>query len=371
MKLGFFTMPVHRLDRDYTQVLREDREAVILADRLGYSEAYVGEHVTDAAESITNSMLFLASLISDTRQIKLGTGTTNLSHTHPVLVAAQAAMLDHLLKGRFLFGVSPGALESDAEALGIRGIDRNEMFAESIGHIIDIWRGEPPYDLEGKYWKISTRETLHPEIGVGPIPKPYQKPHPPILATVVAPYSKGVIEMGKKGFLPISANFLLDKWVRTHWTNYIRGCEEAGRVANPQDWRVARSIFVHDDHKTALDYGRDNERSPYRYYFNQLFTKLKKANRHAALGARPDFENLRNAVFSLGCLFPLLGYRRSWGWLLGITPILSNSAANCCESLQTSTTSAEDRSGHSTGNAANPTAIARALARRVMARTGC
>ena len=223
------------------------------------------------------------------RQIKLGTGTTNLSHTHPVLVAAQAAMLDHLLKGRFLFGVSPGALESDAEALGIRGIDRNEMFAESIGHIIDIWRGEPPYDLEGKHWKISTRETLHPEIGVGPIPKPYQKPHPPILATVVAPYSKGVIEMGKKGFLPISANFLLDKWVRTHWTNYIRGCEEAGRVANPQDWRVARSIFVHDDHKTALDYGKDNARSPYRYYFNQLFTKLKKANRHAAFKPRPDF----------------------------------------------------------------------------------
>ena len=144
MKLGFFTMPVHRLDRDYTEILQEDREAIILADKLGYSEAYVGEHVTDAAESITNSMLFQASLISDTKQIKLGTGTTNLSHTHPVLIAAQAAMMDHLLKGRFLFGISPGALESDAEALGIRGIDRNEMFAESIGHILDIWQGEPP-----------------------------------------------------------------------------------------------------------------------------------------------------------------------------------------------------------------------------------
>ena len=72
MKLGFFTMPVHRLDRDYTEVLQEDREAVILADRLGYSEAYVGEHVTDAAESITNSMLFLASLISDTRADQAG-----------------------------------------------------------------------------------------------------------------------------------------------------------------------------------------------------------------------------------------------------------------------------------------------------------
>ena len=91
MKIGFFTMPVHRLDKNYTECLKEDREAIILADKLGYSEAYVGEHVTDAAESITNSMLFQASLIAETKQIKLGTGTTNLSHSHPVLVAAQAA----------------------------------------------------------------------------------------------------------------------------------------------------------------------------------------------------------------------------------------------------------------------------------------
>ena len=289
MKLGFFTMPVHRLDRDYTEVLQEDREAIILADRCGYSEAYVGEHVTDKAESITNSMLFQASLISETRQIKLGTGTANLSHTHPVLVAAQAAMLDHLLKGRFLFGVSPGALESDAEALGIRGLDRNEMFAESIGHILDIWTGEPPYDLEGKHWNITTREMIYPEIGLGYIAKPYQKPHPPVLGTVVAPFSKGVIEMGKKGFLPISANFLLDKWVATHWANYSQGCEEGNRVANPEDWRVARSIFVHDDHKTALDYGRENERSPYRFYFKQLFTKLKRGNRHAVFKPERDY----------------------------------------------------------------------------------
>ena len=294
MKIGFFTMPVHRFDRNYTQCLQEDREAIILADKLGYSEAYVGEHLTDAAESITNAMLFQASLISDTKQIKLGTGTTNLSHTHPVLAAAQAAMMDHLLRGRFIFGISPGALESDAEALGIRGIDRNEMFAEAISHILDIWQGEPPYNLEGKHWKISTENTLMPEIGLGPIAKPYQRPHPPIICTVVAPFSKGVIEMGKQGFLPISANFLLDKWVKTHWTNYVRGCEEGRRDANTADWRVARSIFVHDDHKTAIDYGKANERSPYRFYYNQLFTKLKKGNRHEVFKPERDFpdENL-------------------------------------------------------------------------------
>ena len=289
MKLGFFTMPVHRTDRDYTEVLQEDREAIILADRLGYTEAYVGEHLTDAAESITNSMLFQASLISDTRQIKLGTGTTNLSHSHPVLVAAHAAMMDHLLKGRFIFGISPGALESDAEALGIRGVDRNELFVEAIDHIINIWTGEPPYDLEGKHWKISTGQTQMPEIGLGPIAKPYQKPYPPIVGTVVAPFSKGVIEMGKKGFLPISANFLLSKWVRTHWANYEQGCAEGGRTANTADWRVARSIFVHDDHKTAVDYGKENSRSPYRFYYNQLYTKLKKAGRQAVFKPERDY----------------------------------------------------------------------------------
>lgn len=289
MKLGFFTMPVHRTDRDYTEVLQEDREAIILADRLGYSEAYVGEHLTDAAESITSSMLFQASLISDTKQIKLGTGTVNLSHSHPVLIAAHAAMLDHLLKGRFLFGVSPGALESDAEAIGIRGEDRNKLFAEAIDHIINIWTGEAPYDLKGERWTISTRETRMPEIGMGPIAKPYQKPHPPVLGTVVAPFSKGVIEMGKRGFLPISANFLFDKWVKTHWDNYRQGCEEAGRKADPGVWRVARSIFVGDDHKKALEYGRSDARSPYRFYYSQLFTKLKKGNRHAVFKPERDF----------------------------------------------------------------------------------
>lgn len=289
MKLGFFTMPVHRLERDYTQVLQEDRAAVILADRLGYSEAYVGEHLTDAAENITSSMLFQASLISETRRIKLGTGTANLSHAHPVLVAAQAAMLDHLLEGRFLFGISPGALESDAEALGILGLDRREMFAESIGHILAIWQGEPPYDLEGKHWKITTRETLFPEVGLGPIVKPYQKPHPPVLGTVVAPHSSTATEMGRRGFLPISANFLMEEWVPTHWANYARGCEEAGRTPDRADWRVARSIFVHDDHRTALDYGRAGERSPYRFYYRQLFTKLRKLGRHAAFKPAADF----------------------------------------------------------------------------------
>src|SRR5688500_5829732 len=115
MRLGIFMMPVHPLHRSPTETLKEDREAVILADKLGFHDAFIGEHLTDKCETITNSMLFLSSLVSDTKTIKLATGTSNLSQMHPVLIASQAAMLDHLSEGRFIFGISPGSLTSDAE----------------------------------------------------------------------------------------------------------------------------------------------------------------------------------------------------------------------------------------------------------------
>ena len=57
MKLGFFTMPIHPLDRNHTQTLKEDRETIILCDKLGFYDAFVGEHLADSAETITNSLI--------------------------------------------------------------------------------------------------------------------------------------------------------------------------------------------------------------------------------------------------------------------------------------------------------------------------
>src|SRR5918992_1481557 len=210
MKLGIFMMPVHPLHRSHTETLKEDRETVILADQLGYHDAFIGEHLTDKAENITNSLLFLATLIHATKTIKLGTGTCNLSQQHPTLVAAQAAMFDHLAQGRFILGVSPGALPSDAEAIDV---------------ILAIWEREPPYDIDlpGNRYKVTTRKNLDPELGTGIMYKPYQKPRPEIVGTVVAPFSKGVVIMGERDFHPMSANFLLPHWLKTHWANYAEG----------------------------------------------------------------------------------------------------------------------------------------------------
>ena len=273
MKLGMFMMPIHPTHRPLAETLREDREAVLLADQLGYEEAFIGEHVTDRAETITSSLMFLSSLVHDTRQIKLGTGTINLPNAHPAAVAAQVAMLDHMLEGRFIMGISPGGLLSDAEVFGNLANNRNEMFVESINTILRIWAGEPPYDIQGKYWNVSVAKTMIPEIGQGYIAKPYQLPHPPIVGTAVAPFSAGVTEMAKRGWQPISANFLMPQWVRSHWPKYVQGRAEVGAQAHPSEWRVAKCIFVADDEETARAYGHGPD-GPYHFYFSQLVRKL-------------------------------------------------------------------------------------------------
>jgi alkanesulfonate monooxygenase SsuD/methylene tetrahydromethanopterin reductase-like flavin-dependent oxidoreductase (luciferase family) len=293
MKLGTFMMPLHPPGRNATGTLAEDREAILLADRLGYCEAFVGEHVTDLAENVTSCLMFLASLAHETKQIVLGSGTINMPNSHPAAIAAQVAMLDHILKGRFIMGISPGGLMSDAEVFGNYQKNRNAMFVESINMVLKIWESEPPYDLQGEFFKVSTKQTSILDIGQGAILRPYQQPHPPIVGTAVAPFSQGVTEMAKRGWTPISANFLLPEWVKTHWPKYVEGREAVGAKASPAEWRVAKSIFVADDEQTAQRYGKGAE-GPYHFYFKQLVRKLVgfagRSNLFKLDQAQPDSE---------------------------------------------------------------------------------
>src|SRR5437016_11387629 len=287
MNLGFFTMPIHPPEKDWRLSLREDREAFLLADELGFTEGYVGEHITDRVENITSCIAFIAWIAAATKQIKLGTGTINMPNTHPAVVAASVAMLDHMLEGRLILGISPGGLLSDAELFGNLDANRNEMFLESINQVLDIWAGEPPYNFQGKYWNISTQRTLIRDIGQGYIARPLQLPHPPIVVTAVAPFSKGVTEAAARGWDPISANFLMPQWVKSHWPKYVEGCQKGGRAAEPENWRVAKSIFVADDDKKARDYVMA-PKSPYRNYYHSLLTKIMKGGRGEAFKTSRD-----------------------------------------------------------------------------------
>jgi len=274
VKLGYFTMPIHPASRNYTQTLKEDRAAILLADELGYVEGFIGEHITDSCETIPSPLSFIASVAHATKQIRLGPGTLNLPNSHPAQLAAHVAMIDHMLEGRFILGIGPGGLRSDWEVFENLEKDRTAMFVECADQMLAIWAGDAPYDIEGKFWNISTRKTLLREAGQGVMLKPYQLPHPEIVITVVVANSRGLVAAGARGWHPISANFIHPHWLATHWPTYKEGCEQGGHAIRGEDWRVARSIFVADNEATAKRYALDPN-GAYGYYFQNLMMKRR------------------------------------------------------------------------------------------------
>src|SRR5262249_12899086 len=164
IKLGMFTMPFHHPDRDYRAILAEDQEAIVLADRLGFTEAFVGEHFSSWSERITSPLMFFATLIPRTTQIKFGTGVLNLPQIHPVTIAAHTAMFDQLCQGRFIMGIGPGGLVSDLEIFDVGQAElRPQMVLESIETELKLWAQDPPYEIDGKFWKISLTKGIWPD----------------------------------------------------------------------------------------------------------------------------------------------------------------------------------------------------------------
>jgi len=280
IKLGMFTMPMHHPDRDYRALLAEDQEAIVLADRLGFSEAYVGEHFSSWSERITSPLMFFATLIDRTKQIRFGTGVLNLPQAHPVSVAAHAAMFDQLCKGRFIMGIGPGGLVSDLEIFDLGQAElRPQMVLESIETVLKLWAQDPPYEIDGKFWKISLTKGIWPDFKVGTIPRPYQKPHPPIALSLITPNSSSGKTAGERGWIPISGQFFHKRYLRGHWEKYVEGCEAAGRRPDPDIWRVSRSILVTETDAQAEDYlaDPDNGLSFYYTFFHHSFSQGRKA----------------------------------------------------------------------------------------------
>lgn len=281
LKLGFFIQPVHRPNRPYADMLREDREAVILADRLGYCEAFIGEHLVDVAETITSSLMFIANLADACPSITFGTGVLPLANYHPAMAAAQVAMVDHLVNGRFILGVGPG-VPPDAEAIGDLGSDRKRKTQEALEHMIRIWTEDGPYRIEGEFYQTITENSYNPEIGVGEAIRPFQKPHPPIAITSMQPGAPGAAAAGANGWTGISATYVGNHVVHSHIQKFLEGRESAGLSADPSGWRVARSIFVADDEDTAREYAH-REEGAHGFYFNVMRTKLAKGGAQALM----------------------------------------------------------------------------------------
>jgi limonene 1,2-monooxygenase len=142
LRFGIFMPPMHPVGQNPTLSMRRDVELIQHLDRLGFDEAWVGEHHSSGFETIASPEVFIGHVAALTERIRLGTGVNSLPYHHPLILADRIVMLDHLTRGRMMFGVGPGQLTSDATMLGIDTGEQRRMMEESFDVVMRLFRGE-------------------------------------------------------------------------------------------------------------------------------------------------------------------------------------------------------------------------------------
>ena len=252
MNLGLFNMPLHPPGRPHWETYDEDLELMAYVDKLGFSEAWIGEHFTTQWENIPAPDLFIARALGETEQLTMGTGVSLLAFHNPIILAHRIAMLDHLAKGRFFFGIGSGGVPTDSELFSMdrtSGQQRDRM-REAINLITSIWASEPGFKYEGQYYNAKLPEA-RPDVGLSYHMKPYQTPHPPIAVAGSSPDSETLELAGEMGWWPMSTCFLHDSLLASHWTAVEKGAQTANRLVVRDQWRIAREVFVADDSSQA------------------------------------------------------------------------------------------------------------------------
>src|SRR6267154_802283 len=167
VQYGMFIMPFHMNGKPLAQCHDEDLELVVRAEELGFGEFWIGEHHTMKYETIVMPEIFIARALGETKTIRLGPAPACLNQHHPAHVAGRLAFLDHLSRGRLNLCFGAGSVTADQELYGAEPKNAAAMVDEAIDMVLRLWSSEPPYQLDGRFWKISLSKSVDPETGIG------------------------------------------------------------------------------------------------------------------------------------------------------------------------------------------------------------
>ena len=266
MNFGIFMMPLHPPRRSIPEGYDRDIKLLVQADGLGFTEAWIGEHITEHWETAPVPELLIAQVLALTEKIVLGTGVTLLPLHNPIDTAHRIAMLDHMARGRLYWGIGTRSIPTDLELYGFPPDNMEavrERGLEALEVILGLWASEDGrYHHDGKYYQVHAPEDV-PELGRGLYFKPYQKPHPPIGVAASSPGSKSLRMAGERGWIPLSGVNLLAHYLREHWETVEEGAASVGNVADRGEWRIARDVYVSETSKSAREEAREVLGRPY------------------------------------------------------------------------------------------------------------
>jgi len=243
--------PFHPLPHNPTLALEQDLQVAEALDRLGFDELWVGEHHSGGLELIASPEVFIAVAAQRTRHLRLGTGVSSLPYHHPFMLLDRMVMLDHLTRGRVMFGCGPGQLPFDAHLLGIDPDQQRRMMEESLEAIMALQRTTEPVT------RITDWFTLRDAVLQL---RPYSQPHLEMaVAGSFSPAGPRLAGTHGIGLLSISATSPegFDRLAQ-HWNIAETEAQRHGTAVRRADWRLLGPMFLADtdaEARAALRFG--------------------------------------------------------------------------------------------------------------------
>ena len=243
-KNGIFLAPFHPVDEDPTLCLQRDLELIEHLDRLGYDEAWIGEHHSAGYEIIASPEVFIATAAERTKHLRLGTGVSSLPYHQPLMLADRMVLLDHLTKGRIMLGVGPGALPSDAFMMGLPVAAQRDRMEEALEAILLLLRDEEPVTMKTEWFTLD-----HARLNL----RPYTQPHFEIaVASQVSP--TGARAAGRFGasLLSIGAtNQAGFDMLGYNWSIAEERAEQFGTTVDRRNWRLVGPMHIAETREQA------------------------------------------------------------------------------------------------------------------------
>jgi len=244
MRFGMFLAPFHAPGTNPTLSLQRDLELIQWLDALGYDEAWIGEHHSAGMEIIASPEIFIATAAERTRHIRLGTGVISVGYHNPLWVAERLVLLDHLTRGRVMFGAGPGSLPTDAAMIGIAQSETRELLEQGFDIIMQLLRGDEPVNFRNHRWDLRDAH-LHL--------RPYSSPLFDVAVAAVASPS-GPRLAGKHGVGLLSLGATQSAGfdaLAMHWNVMAQRAAEFGTVADRAKWRLVGLVHCAETREEA------------------------------------------------------------------------------------------------------------------------
>jgi limonene 1,2-monooxygenase len=244
LRFGAFCPPITSVSENPTLAIHRQLELVEHLDRLGFDEFWVGEHHTGGSELISAPEVFLAAAAERTKHIKLATGVTTLVYHHPYVVANRIVLLDHMTRGRVIFGTGPGSLAADSYHMGLDYQLNRARYADALEAVLLLLESDEPVNMKTDWFTLrDARLSL----------LPYQRPRMEV-STVMTMSPTGAKLAGRNGISLVSIGAStptgFEALERT-WDIVTEEADRYGKTVSRDGWRLVSFYHLADTEAQA------------------------------------------------------------------------------------------------------------------------